>query len=27
VWFPYRNPILKEIANKYGNTRDRKEAA
>ena len=24
IWYPYRNPILKEIADKYGNTRDEK---
>ncbi len=27
VWYPYRNEILKKIADKYGSTRDQKNAA
>ncbi len=27
VWYPYRNPILKKIADKYASTRSRKKAA
>jgi 7-cyano-7-deazaguanine synthase in queuosine biosynthesis len=27
VWYPYRNPILKKIADKYASTRGKKKAA
>jgi hypothetical protein len=27
IWFPYRNAILRKIADKYGSTRDKKKAA
>jgi hypothetical protein len=27
IWYPYRNAILRKIADKYGSTRDKKKAA
>ena len=27
TWYPYRNPILRQIADKYGNTSRRRKAA